>query len=96
MILGCLAFIPPQLLKTNIDNIDHKQFAEDAISITDQTLQTGIEHLLTISYGITITEEKGQPISAEVVAYTFFGIPFAVVVADKDGAYVKKRFGINE
>jgi len=97
-LIGCLAIIPPQLLKTNTENIDYnnKQFAEDAIILTDQTLQTAIEKLLTVSYGITITEENGRPISAEVVAYTLFGIPLAVVVADKDGAYVKNRIGFSE
>lgn len=94
VIIGLLAFIPPRLLATeDFKDSENMQFAKDALQISNLTLGNPVEQLLILSYGVTIEEVNGHPISAEVVGYTVFGIPYAVVVANKDGAYVKERFG---
>lgn len=92
--LVIFSIVPPILLETDLQSFDdsqEKKFAWNALRITDQTLSNPLERLVIISYGITIEKENGEPKTAKVVAYTIFGIQYAVVEADYDGASVKKR-----
>jgi hypothetical protein len=95
--LGLLAFVPPFLLKTNIEveykDIDDKQFAKDALEITKLTLDNNLERLVILSYSVKINQENEVSNSAGVIAYTIFGIPYAVVEATPSGASIKQRWG---
>lgn len=89
-----LCVLPPKLLETDLHSFEdsqEKKFAAHALQITDQTLSNPLERLVIISYRISIEKENGEPKSAKVVAYTIFGIQYAVVEADNNGAKVKDR-----
>lgn len=98
LVVGLLAFIPPYLLKTNAEDfkVEDRQFVSDALSITNLTLENAVERLIIISYGVSLYEQDESPVTAEVVAYTVFGIPYAVVEANEKGANVKTRFGFKQ
>jgi hypothetical protein len=94
IIICFLAFLPPRLLETNIQDFSNKNvknFAEYSIQITNQTLENPLERLLIISYGISLDEKNDNLSSAKVTAYTLFGIPFAKVKVTEDGASVTDR-----
>ncbi|MGE6488564.1 hypothetical protein [Paenisporosarcina sp. NPDC076898] len=96
--ISLLAFIPPYLLKTNVEDfkVEDRQLVSDALSITNLTLDNAVERLIIISYGVSLNEQDEPPVTAEVVAYTFFGIPYAVIEANEKGASVKTRFGFKQ
>ena len=96
LVVGSLAFIPPYLLQTNPEDFreEDQQIVLDALSITDLTLENALERFIILSYGVSLQDDS--PYTAEVVAYTVFGIPYAVVETNEQGAYVKTRFGINQ
>lgn len=98
LVIGLLAFVPPRLLKTNAEDfeVEDRQFVSDSLIITNLTLENAIERLIIISYGVSLIEQDESPVSAEVVAYTNFGIKYAVVEANEKGAFVKTKFGFKQ
>lgn len=98
IVISLLAFIPPYLLKTNVEDFkfEDRQLVSDALSITNLTLENAVERLIIISYGVSLNEQDEPPVNAKVVAYTVFGIPYAVIEVNEKGASVKTRFGFKQ
>ena len=96
LVIGSLAFIPPYLLQTNPEDfgVEEQQVVLDALSNTDLTLENALERLIILSYGVSLQGDSQY--TAEVVAYTVFGIPYAVVETNEKGVFVKTRFGFKQ
>lgn len=95
LIIGIWAFLPSQLLQTNVQNLEDgkiRDFATYALDKTAGTIDNTIDQLLIVSYGIeSIEEVDGEPLSSVIVAYTAFGLPYAEIIADENGAYINKK-----
>ncbi|WP_391121870.1 hypothetical protein [Psychrobacillus sp. L3] len=96
LIIGISAFLPPSFLGTNLldykDN-NSRDMAMQVIKMTTDTFNNSLDQLLIVSYEIeSLEEEDGELISSVVIAYTVFGVPYAEIIADKDGAYINKKF----
>ncbi|TQR05958.1 hypothetical protein [Psychrobacillus soli] len=95
LIVGILAFLPSHLLETNIQNIEDgrtKDFAAYALETTAATISNTVDQLLIVSYEIeSIEKVDGEPLSSVIVAYTAFGLPYAEIIADENGAYINKK-----
>lgn len=99
-IIIIVAYLTSTFLETNVDDYDDtpsKDFAIHAIKLTSDTFKNTLDQLLIVSYAIeSMDEEDGEPTSSVITAYTVFGIPYAEVIAYKDGAYVNKKFLFNK
>lgn len=95
LIVGIWAFLPSQLLQTNVQNFEDgkiKDFAAFALDKTASTIDNTMDQLLIVSYEIeSIEEVDGEPLSSVIVAYTAFGLPYAEIIADENGAYINKK-----
>ncbi|WP_391209069.1 hypothetical protein [Psychrobacillus sp. L4] len=96
LIIGISAFLPSSFLETNLldyENNNSRDMAMQVIKMTTDTFSNSIDQLLIVSYEIeSLEEEDGELISSVVIAYTVFGVPYAEIIANKDGAYINKKF----
>ncbi|QFF98753.1 hypothetical protein PB01_07865 [Psychrobacillus glaciei] len=96
LIIGISAFLPSSFLGTNLldykDN-NSRDMAKQVIKMTTDTFNNSLDQLLIVSYEIeSLEEDDGELISSVVIAYTVFGVPYAEIIANKDGAYINKKF----
>ncbi|MFF2752741.1 hypothetical protein ACFVR1_03150 [Psychrobacillus sp. NPDC058041] len=100
LIIGILAFLPSSFLETNfLDYEDNssRDIAMNVMKMASDRFNNSLDQLLIVSYEIeSIDEENGELISSVVIAYTVFGVPYAEIIANKDGAYVNKKLLFNQ
>lgn len=100
LIIGILAFLPSSFLETNFGDYEDnssRDIAMHVMKMTTDRFNNSLDQLLIVSYEIeSIEEENGELVSSVVIAYTVFGVPYAEIIANKDGAYVNKKFLFNQ
>lgn len=90
-----LAFVLPIILGNQDEPISDEEleaFRKESFSLAEEQLSSAKDQFFILSYKVDeITLHEGEPVAATVTAYTFFGIPYAIVDTDQESAGVRLR-----